>query len=363
MYFTCNRSALTNSINIVQKAVSSRSTLPILQGILLSVEQDKLILTGTDLEITIRTEMEVKSSENLRFVVDSKLFGDIIRRLPDEEVTITLKENNLAEIRSGKARFKISVMNPEEFPETPKIENAFMISLESDLVEDMIRKTIFSISKDDIRQVLKGGLLEFEDGLYLVTLDGYRMSIRFEKMEGLNRFKMIIPGKTLDEILKIIDDTEGNINIGVSNNHACFELGSTVIYSRLIEGEFINYKQLIPSSYNTRIKINTRWFYDSLERASIVLREEKSNVVRFYINEGFLKILGNTEVASVEEEVPIELFGDRMEIAFNPRYFMEALRVIDDEEIYIDFTTNLSPCVIRPLKGEKYIYIILPIRI
>mgnify|MGYP000897114052 CR=1 FL=1 len=364
MRFVCQQKQLLNSINIVQKALSSKTTLPILRGIYLESYDNKLKLMATDLELGIEHLIEVESHGEGAIVLDARLFNDIVRKLPDSEVKIELKENNQIHIECENSKFNIIGHDPRDFPELPSIEGGTSYKISQDLFKNMIRQTIFATSQDESRPVLTGILLEIEENnLSLVALDGYRLALRKGKLEANGDNKIIIPSKTLYEINRIIHQDEESLEMTVTKNHVLFTMDNIKIVSRLLEGEFINYKQILPKNYKTNIKVKTQDLLNSIERAALVAREGRNNLIKLNIEDNMIVIRSNSELGTVYEEVFIESQGDSLEIAFNSRYLIDALRVIDEEEIFLEFTTNLSPGIIKPISNHNYIYLVLPVRL
>lgn len=364
MRFSCQQKTLVNSINIVQKAVSYKTTLPIIKGIYIEVSNDYLKLVATDLEMGIEHKIQATIYQEGATVVDARLFSEIIRKLPDAEVEISLKENNQLYIKCENSEFNIICHDPQDFPELPFIEEEYFYEIPQDLLKDMIRQTIFATSQDESRPVLMGALLEIEeDILNMVALDGYRLALIKGKIQSPMNNKVIIPAKTLSEVNRIIDEDDENLHITFTKNHALFIIGNTKLISRLLEGEFINYKQIIPTEYQSKVKVKTRSLLDAIERASLVAREGKNNLVKLMVSSDKITITSNSELGKVHEEIFVELEGDEIEIAFNSKYLIDALKVIEDEEIYMEFTSNLSPGILKSTTTNNYTHLILPVRL
>lgn len=365
MKLFCKPRELMNSISIVQKAVSSKSTLPIIKGIYLKAYDQKLRLMTTDLELSIDHIMDANIIEEGSTVVDARLFSDIIRRLPNEDVEIQLQDNKQLFIQCGTAQFNILSLDPSEFPELPEIENTDTYEISQQLLKDMIRQTVFAIAEDETRPILTGVLMEIEDEvLNMVALDGYRVAFVRDNMGTGPDKKVVVPGKTLNEISRIISgEEEENVEISFTDKHVLFKIDSSKLISRLLEGEFINYKQIIPNQFKSKVKVDTRDLLDSIERAALLGREGRSSLVKFTITDDSMIINSNSELGNVHEEINIELEGDDLQIAFNSKYFIDALKVIDDEVVYLEFTTNLSPGVIRPINNNNTIHLVLPVRL
>lgn len=365
MIFLCPQKVLMQAISIVQKSVSIKATLPILKGVCLEATGNTLKMVGTDLEIGIENSIDVEVLEEGSAVIDARLFGEIIRKLPDSLVEFTLLENNQINIKCENSEFNILSLSAADFPELPAIEEEYAFTIPQDLFRNMIRQTVFATSQDESRPILTGVLMEIENGaLNMVALDGFRLVLRKGRIESRYNYKAVIPAKTLNEVSRVMSiDADEPVHIVVTENHTLFTVGNTRIISRLLEGEFINYKQIIPKEYKSRVKINTRSLLSSIERASLLAKEGKNNLVKFMIKDELIIITSNSELGKVQEKISINLEGADLEIAFNSKYFAEALKVIDDEEVYLDFTTNISPGIIKPVNNDNYIYLVLPVRV
>ncbi|KXZ40763.1 DNA polymerase-3 subunit beta [Alkalithermobacter thermoalcaliphilus JW-YL-7 = DSM 7308] len=366
MKLICSQQTLSNAISTVQKAVSSKTTLPILKGLLLECVQDKLYLIGNDLELGIQSCIDADVFDEGSVVIDSRLFGDIIRKLPNAPVEIYTDNEFNIYIKCEFSEFKIKGLSPEDYPRLPDVDEEMFYQIPEDLFKNMIKQTVFAISQDETKPILMGELLEIEgDNISLIAIDGYRLATKTGQINNnVGNIKVIIPGKALNEINRILAGDEGReIKISFTEKHALFLIDNTKIITRLLEGEFINYKQILPKEYNLRVKVSTKKLLSCIERASLLAKEGKNNLVKFSIRDDIMLVTSNSEIGNVQEEISISLEGEDLDIAFNSRYLMEGLKVIDSEEIYLEFTTNVSPCIIKPEDGEKYIYLLLPVRI
>jgi len=368
MKFTCNQQALSKALTIVSKAVTSRSTLPILKGILIKATLDgNLILSASDLDIAIEKKMSgINVEEEGSAVVSAKLFTDIIRKLSDEEVIFELKEGNNVNIKNSMSEFSIVGLSPDEFPEIGEIEEEDKIVFSKDLLKDMIRKTSFSASIDEAKGIIVGELIEFEENYTNMTaIDGFRMAVVREEVKNEKKQNIIIPAKILNDINKILSDIENEeeITIVLSKKKAIFLCENVKIVLRLLEGEFIKYKDILPKENKCRVIINKALFYESMERASILSREGKNNLIKFIINENLLTITSRSEEGNVKEEISVNKEGNDIEIGFNSKFVLDVLKVIDDEEIALEMVSSIKPCVIKPVSGKNFEYLILPVRI
>ncbi len=368
MKVICSKENLLDGINIVQKAVSTKTTLPILEGILIEAGE-KIKMTGNDLEIGIECYVDADIRREGSVVLNSRMFGDIVRRLPDSEVLLEVKENNTVIIECENSLFEIRGLPADGFPALPSLEKNDGIRISQKILKDMIRQTIFAVSADENRPVLTGSLFEYKDGKFtIVSIDGYRLAMRCVEPENTEEGEctersLVIPGKTLNEIAKIIQPVDEELYIYAAGNQILFDMGKCIMTSRLLEGEYLNYMGIIPKEHETKVSVNTKDLQACFERAALVITsEERRYPVRLEISEELMVITANTEAGNVREEIKIEMQGKKLDISFNHKYFIDALRVIENEMIDIFFTTSIGPCTIRPLQGNDFAYLVLPIR-
>ena len=368
MKFTCSQQTLAKALNTVSKAVSTRTTLPILKGILLEAKADgTLILTASDLEISIQKKVEAEVQQEGSVVVISKLFGDIIRKLPNEDISIEETEDNNILIKTNSSEFTVMSLPVEEFPKIGEKENnSKPLVFDREIFKDMVRKTAFAASIDESKGILVGILTEInEDAVNMVSLDGFRLALAKEKMNSAEESKFIISAKIMNEISKIVsdDDTDSDINIFLGDKKAVFNIGNTEVVLRLMEGEFIKYRDIIPSDGTINVKVGKEILLESIERASLLAKEGKNNLIKMTIKNDLLTVTSRSEEGNVKEQIVMEKTGDDLEIGFNSKFVIDVLKVIDDEEISMVFKTGTSPCVVRPVEGDAYEYLILPVRI
>ena len=369
MKFTCNQHVLAKALNTVSKAVSTKTTINILRGILVTAtETGKLILTASDLDISIEKVIEdVEVEEPGSTVVMARLFGDIIRRLPNEDILVEeIEEGNIV-IKSSSSEFKIVGLSAEEFPGIGEIEeNSDTVYLKKEEFKDMIRKTSFSASIDESKGVIVGVLLEMAAGKFnMVALDGFRMAISRTRMgESIER-NTIIAAKILNDVNKIIADIEeeGDIKMILSSKKAMLLLENTKIIIRLLEGEFIKYRDILPKESETKVKISRNFLMDSIERASLLAKEGRNNLIIFNIEGDKLIITSKSEEGNVREEIEIEKEGKDLKIGFNSKYILDVLKVVDEDDVLLEFKASINPCLVKSTEGEKYEYLILPVRI
>ena len=355
---------LSKHINIAQKGISSRTTLQILDGILIEAKNNRLKLTGTDLEISIETYLECEIEVEGSMVVSSRIFGDIVKKLPSAPIYINVDENNKIIIKCENSEFNIIGSPHSEYPDLPIILENDSFELPKDLFKSAIRQTVFATTQDETRPSLTGVLFEVDNrSISFVALDGYRLALRKLPLESNVDVKIIIPGRALNELNKILDDSEENIKITSAPGHVIFNMGDTIVYSRLLEGQFFNYREIIRKDHKTSVVVNKKSFQDSLERASLLAKEEKANLIKLSVNDEEILITSNSEIGSVNEVIKAKSNGENLNIAFNSRYILEGIKIIDAEEIEINFMGSLNPCIIKPVDDENYTYLVLPVRL
>ena len=369
MKFICYKDKIIKALNSVVKGVASKTTKPILEGILIQTNDNEIKLTTYDMELGIEYTMDCEIIEQGSTVVNATMFTEIIRKLPDTEINVSVNESNLLTIECEGSLYKLATMNPDEFPELPKIEIENSISLEQSALKNMIRKTIFAVSTEEARPIFTGCLFEIKNNkLNVVAIDGFRLALRTLNIPvPINDFKAVIPAKTLNEVIKILTDSFDPIKIGVSKNQAVFEMENCKIVTRILDGEFLNYSTVIPSSWQTRIRVEKAALQNSFERISLIssssMEKEKKYPVKVTVDIGKLTIQCTNQTGDAKEEVFISTEGKNLEVGFNPKYFLDSLKAIDEEEIFVEFGTNVSPCLIKSVENSDYVYMILPLRL
>ena len=369
MKLICEKDNILKALNSVTKAVATKTTMPILEGILIQTNDNEVKFTTYDLEIGIEYIINCEVKEQGATVVNAIMFSEIIRRLPDSEIKITLDEKNLLVIECEGSLYKLATMNPDEFPELPQINIENSIEIEQNSLKDMIRKTIFAVSTEENRPIFTGCLFEIKNNkLNVVAVDGFRLAWKSKFLQNkINDFTAVIPGRTLNEINKIMVDSYDVIKIGIAKNQALFEMENCKIVTRLLDGEFLNYSSVIPENWETRIRVDKNTIQNCFERISLIssssIEKEKKYPVKVNVDIGKVTISCTNQTGDTKEEMYVTTEGKNLEAGFNPKYFLDALRTIDDQEVFVDFGTSISPCIIRPVEeGGDYIYMILPIR-
>ena len=363
MKLVFTKSNLNKAVGIVMKAVPTRTTMNILEFILIDATTNEIKFTGNDMELGIETIVEGEIIEKGKIAIDAKLFSEIVRKLPDNDITLTTDSNNNALITCEKSKFNIAGKSGDDFSYLPAIIKDKMITLSQFQLKEVINQTIFSIAINDNNKMMTGELFEVNEGtLKVVGLDGHRIAIRNIKLEGRSDdVRVVIPGKTLQEISKILNaDAESFVNIYFTNNHVLFEFDQTHVVSRLIEGDYFKISQMLSNDYETKVSINKKEFLDSIDRANLLIREGDKKPIIINILNGLLQVNVNSAIGALNEDIDIDKEGKDIMIGFNPKFLMDALRVIDDENVTMYLVNHKSPCFIRD-KEEKYIYLILPV--
>lgn len=366
MQIVCDGLDLCDAVITVSRAINPKATNPILEGIKIVASDDELTLSATDLELSIEKKIKAEVKEEGETVVPGRFFGELIKKLTSEQIELRLVENNTLKIKYTDSETIVQCLPVYEFPNLKKIEGGNFFALEKRALKNLITKTVFSVAADDTRPVLTGCLLEVNgDTIKTVALDGYRMAVYTEKIkDGTVSSSVVVPARSLNEIAKLLDDSEDQIDIYFQDNFIMCDLNGCIITTRLLEGEFINYKQIISPSFETNIKINRRQLEGALERASLLSKIGQNNLVQFDIQDSNLCITSRSEIGNIRENLSILHEGKELIIAFNARYFMEALKTINDEFVMVKFNQSQNPCVICPCEQtEKYLYLILPVRL
>lgn len=367
MQVICDGLDLSDAVLKVSKAIASKTTNPILEGIKLVAEENELTLLATDLELSIEKKIRAVVKEEGETVVPGKFFSEFVKKLTNEKIELELNENNGLKIKYIDSEGFIQCFLPEEYPDFNKIDTTEYFGITKNDFRNLINKSIFSVAIDDSRPILKGCLFEVgQDVVKAVTSDGYRLSIAREVLTFSNINKScIVPDKSLREIAKLLDDSDEVVNVYIQKNFLMVDLGDTKIITRLLEGDFLNYNQIVNSSnMETVITVNKAQMEDSLERASLLSKIGQNNLVKFDIKEETLFLTSNSEIGNIKEKINISLNGKDLLIAFNARYFLEAFRAIENDFVKINFSSPTNPCTITPVDGEKeeFLYLILPVR-
>lgn len=363
MKLICSKSNLLHGVNIVSKAVPTRTTMAILECILIDASANEIKLTANDMELGIETKIEGEIVERGVIALDAKIFSEIVRKLPDSDVTIETDASFKTTITCEKAKFNIVGKSGDDFSYIPYIERNEPIVMSQFTLKEVIRQTIFSIADNDNNKLMTGELFEIEENdLKVVSLDGHRISIRnIELKNNYSHKKVVVPGKTLQEVSKILPGSaEDEVSIFLTDNHIVFEFENTTVVSRLIEGEYFKIEQMLSSDYETKVKINKRELLDCIDRATLLVKEGDKKPIIMNITDGTMELKINSFIGSMNEDIDIAKEGKDILIGFNPKFFIDALRVIDEEEVTLYMVNPKAPCFIKDDEGT-FIYLILPV--
>lgn len=355
---------MSNALMNVQRAVSTKSTIPALEGILIQAYEGRLILSGYDLEIAIITEIEASVAEKGEVVVSARLFSDIVRKLPEEIVDISTDERMITYIKSGSADYQIVGISSMEYPELPNFDSEDELTINAALLRDMIRQTIYAVSEVKDTPIYTGSLYEMtENQLRIVAVDGYRMAIRTEQVKCENVVPFIVPAKTQSELLRLITDEEKEVKLNIGKRHISYMIDNYTVVSRLIEGIFLNYNNTIPVEINTEMVIKTRRLLDAVERMALITNEKVKTPLRWKLANDGLTLLCNTAIGRAKDFIDVEYTGKDVTIGFNHRFLIDALRNADSDEVRIRIKGPLDPMIITPVKGNNFMFMVVPMRI
>ena len=366
MKFSCEKALLVSAVATTSRAVAAKSSIPAMEGILIEADT-RLRLTGYDLEKGIQATVPAEIQEPGSLVLSARLFGEIIRKMPDDVVVFTA-QNYMVNIKCGLSEFNILGTDPEEFPELPTVDQQNSLTLEQSVLRSMISQTLFAVSDNESRPIHTGSLFEADDkGLTIVSVDGYRLALRHEaidKKEGAESFSFVVPGAALSEVEKICSDVDEPAQIIQGARHVMFKVGSTMLVSRRLEGEFLAYRQAIPRNNTIHVVGDTRALLSSIDRVSLIISDKLKSPLRCTFDHNVLKISTKTAIGDAYDECPLEGDGGGLEIGFNNKYLMDALKAAPADRVRLELTTGVSPCVILPTEGEEnFLYMVLPVRL
>ncbi len=364
MKVICDGLDLSDAVLKVSKALSVKASNPILEGIKISAQGETLTLLATDVELSIEKTIKADVLMEGETVVVGKYFVEFVKKLEKEQVELSRLYDGGLCIKYSDSESELQVFPADKFPKIDRKDNCESFEISQKDFKQIVERTVFACSSDDSRPILKGCLFEIENGnLTTVALDGFRMSVVKTEVKSSSNVKAVIPARTLSEITRLLDNDEQIIKVNLQSNSLYIELENTVLVSRLIEGEFVKYSHILPNNFENSIIVNRQALLSSIERASIVARNDRYNVVKFDIKEEFMNIIAKSEVGNVNENLPINLKGKDLTIAFNGKYLQEYLKIIDDEFINLSLNTAIDPCVITALGKEGFLYLVLPVRI
>lgn len=363
--FTCNKDKLISAVSIASRTVSPKSTIPALEGILITAGT-LLTLTGYNLETGISVSMEADVKEMGSAVFPAKLFGDIIRKLPDETVTIRVDDNYKVKILSGISSFSIMASSADDYPSLPDVEYNKSVSIPQNVLKEMISGTIFSVSENQARPIQTGCKFEIEEEtITVIAVDGYRLALRREKIDNPEgrALSFVAPAPALREVEKILGDTDEDASFTLGTRHISFQIGNATLICRLLEGEFLDWRRVVPTDNPIHLAVNVRDMTQSLERVSLIVSEKLKSPVRCTFGDNVAALRTSNSIGNAYDECSIAGNGGDMEIGFNCKYLLEALKAVPSENISLELKTNLSPAVINPCEGNKFTYMVLPVRL
>jgi len=366
--FVCSATDISEACQNVQRAASQKATMPAIEGILIRAEEGTVHLTGYDLEVGIKTSVAAKVEEPGAVVINAKYLCEILRKLPSSQVRIEADERMMSSITSGEANFGIKGISPEDYPELPSVTGGYPIEIKQGLLRDMVRQTIFAVSTNETKLVHKGIKVEVADNnIKLIAVDGYRMAIRSEDIDYKGEeLSFVVPSKTFSEVVKLINDPEKIINLGIGKRHIVFDVADYQIVSRLLDGEFLNYRTIIEQnnleSSQTTVRFKTREFIDSIERTALVISDRIKTPLKVAFSPGSVRVSTQTDIGSASDRFDAEVGGAALEIGFNNRLLLEAMRACETDEAYMKLNGPVAPAFILPLQGDSFLYLVLPVK-
>lgn len=366
MRFSCEKTLLQAAAATASHTVAVKSTIPALEGILLQAS-GSLTISGYNMQTGIRTTLDADITEEGALVLPARLFGEIIRRMPDDVITFSSDSNMNVRLTCGDAAYSITALSADDYPELPEVEDQYSIRIQQQILRSMIAETSFAVSTDESRPIHTGSLFEIgEDSLTVVSVDGFRLALRREPLDGVKggAFRFVAPGLALNEVEKICGDTEEEAVITLGSRHLLFEVGSTQLICRRLEGEFLDYRAAIPRSNPISVTVNAKALITSIDRVSVVISEKQKSPIQCVFHAGTVTMTAKTTSGEAKDVCPIEGDGNDLTIGFNNRYLMDALKNAPAESVLLELNTSISPCVILPAEGEeRFLYMVLPVRL
>lgn len=364
--FSCEKALLQSAVNTVSRAVAAKSSIPALEGILVE-GSDRLTMSGYNMQTGIRTAFEAEVHEEGRIVLNARLFGEIIRKLPDDLVVFAADEKYMVRLTCGDASFEIMGLTAEDYPELPEVDDEYSVAIQQGTLKAMINQTSFAVSTNETRPIHTGSLFEInEQGLTMVSVDGFRLALRREPLERIDggAFRFVAPGSALNEVEKICEDSDNLMTIIQGKRHLMFETGSTQLICRRLEGEFLDYKNAIPRKNPIQIVAETKALIESIDRVSVVISDKLKSPVRCLFDHDKVMLSAKTGNGEAKDVCRVSGDGNKLEIGFNNRYLMEALRYAPADKVKIELNTGVSPAIIVPVEGEEnFLYMVLPVRL
>lgn len=367
MKFTCEKEKLLSSLTLASRTVSPKSNIAALEGILLEVVEDKITLTGFNMETGIQATLEAVVEEEGTVVLSARLFVDIVRKMPNQEISFVAKDHYIT-ITCGQIQFQVMTIDPEDYPDLPEVGNSQGFVMEQGTLKTMIAATLFAVSKTDSRPIHTGSLFELEGKrLTVVSVDGYRLALRREEVDDVFSpadFSCVVPGSALSEVEKICD-TDGSVSVSLSPKHVLFQFGDCILVTRRLEGEFLSYRSAIPQDNDFVVEVNRKELGQAVERVSLMISEKLKAPLRCFFTDGSVELSSKTAIGEASDYCTMEGHGGDMEIGINHRYMQEALRAVPADMIRIEFSTAVNPCLIMPVEvaDDSFCYMVLPVRL
>lgn len=369
MIFRTNVQELMDGLGIATRALAARPARPILDGVLIDAGDDAVMLTCSDGSMTIESTVPAQVKEPGRTVLPGRIFGELTRKLPGGEVSVKVSDSGRAQIQCLSSKSSLSALSAADYPETPATEAKMSLRIDQARLKAMISRVVFSISTDESRMLLTGCLLEvMPDEMRIVALDGFRLAMQIDRQAfslpaGKGVFRAVIPGRVMNELSRVLPDAEGECVLTFDQSHMTAEFGKTRISTVLLAGEYIDYRRILPQTFETRALVNREEMQNAIDRASLMAREGKNNLIRMTFDGESLTIASNAELGDVHEEMAAMIQGSRVEIAFNAKYLSDVIRSVQEDEICMCFNSSVSPCVVVPKEGDAFLYLILPVRV
>ena len=365
MKFICDTQKFAEICSNVQRAVSSKSTIPAIEGILLTTTENTITVTGYDLEVGVITSIGARVEEQGSIILNAKVLCDILRSLPAQTVRVEADERMSTTIKSGDAEFSLIGISAQEYPELPSVNSSFPIVVKGEILKDMIRKTIFAAAENDTKVVHTGVRFEIgENSIRLVAVDGFRLAIRNEAIDYQGEEQIfVVPKKALNEVIKLITDDEVSVSLNIGKRHIVFEIGNYILVSRLLDGEFLNYKSAIAIDETAVVEVNTRMLISSIERTSLIITDRAKSPIKCIFDSDFIKISSTTSLGSANDKIPAKIQGNKIEIGFNNRFLLDALKVCDTDEVIIKLGSPVLPIIIVPKQGDNFLFLVLPVKL
>jgi len=364
MKITIDHELLSQATANISRVVASKSTIPALEGILIEAGHETVTMSGYDLEMGMMRVLPAAIRGEGGIVLPARLLADIVRRLEGGQVVIETDEKDNCVITCGHARFDLSGINSGEYPELPDIDRQNEYAFSTELFKSVVRQTIFSVATNDSKPVYMGIMFDIKDELLTVVgVDGYRLAVRHEQVSGTINNSFIVPAKAVSEVIKILSDNNEEVKLYVGSRHICFEVEGYTVISRLLDGEFLDYMRVMPKEVTTCLRLNTRMVMDTIDRISPIINDKTKSPVRVTIRENTFMASCATQIGRADDEFEVEIDGEELEIGFNNRYILDALKATETDEVIMEFSGPLSPIVIKPTEGDSFLFLVLPVRL